>query len=197
MYAARGTGGQSIVVLPDEGVVIAFTGRISKKNSGFIHHLIKEYIHPAINPIPLPENNFGKDRLARLSLLDSNSISAKQKPKNLLPKKAAEVSGKLYKHKTSYLGKKGYSQLLFNNNSSVAIVKGQPALKDVEYKLVVGLAGEYIINDVQGEKIACKGRWVNAFVFELSYEIIGAAAQGKISYKFNDNKVELKRMDTV
>jgi hypothetical protein len=187
-YQARGYGGQRIIVLPDQQLVVVFTGGFFDNDMETVPDaLLITYIIPAAkSKSPLPPNP------AQTGLLDTriNALAnPAPKPISSLPAIAANISGKTYQLEPNSLDIKTVQLSFVENQASANVILDSPP-----QALSIGLDGLSRLTRVNqpGGKITSyylKGSWVNSDTFLLSAIWDGAVAQ--MSVTFNGNSLLL------
>ena len=95
MFSAIGVGGQYIMVLPKENLIVVVTSKLKGRYSFLPAVLLKKFIIPAImSKTPLPANEAAHKRLNSFSI--PPSLQTETKPIVELPDVAYKISGNCY-----------------------------------------------------------------------------------------------------
>ena len=185
-YAASGSGGQLIEVIPDKQTVIVLTGGLPQSESLRLPgELVAAYILPAIQSSgPLPENPEGA-ALLRARIREAREGPEPQ-PVPLLPETAGRVAGKTYLFEG---GAASYRMsIAFGDDEAMLVwlVGNQRR----EYR--IGLDGVYRISDIEGLfTIAAKGRWRDEQTFVAQLQTLGQATEEEWRLTFTEDVVYL------
>lgn len=196
MYSAVGTGGQYIIVVPKENLVVVFTGKLNDlRDSAFPIRLLKKYILPAIiSNEPLSSNEKTQKELERLSLTPPLISEAKTISKS--PIMAQEISGKTY-DLDSNRWKYDNFKLIFDPNKDNAEFSYDAKESDfVNY--LVGLDNVYKFTQTNNNTYAAVGYWKSENNFIIEYEIIGYSNRGdKWSLTFSGDKIYVEEVNAI
>lgn len=179
MYLGR--GGQELFVLPQENIVIVFTGALEVDKEGILLKIINDYIVPSVrSENAIPSN---PEATAKLESCIQIATSSKQ-PVPDLPDIALAISDKAYKLEPNFLG---WSDMMFRfkPGSEEATLKmtDSPDLK-------IGLDNCYRLTEVPNSRpIGLRGQWIETDTFYLDYIVFGDFIRSEARIKFDGNKI--------
>jgi CubicO group peptidase (beta-lactamase class C family) len=188
MFSAIGVGGQFIMVVPKENLVVVFTSKLSGQDAFFPAKLLKKFILPSIvSNEPLAAN---KDAQSRLSSL-SNSPGLALEPKDVpeLPEIARKISGVTYSLDANPWKYDNF-KLVFEPGKDYA----EFSYTAKEYDVVhyrVGLDGVHRLTETNNNTYAAVGSWTSPNTFSLNCEIIGYTTKDKWNLTFDIDKDEI------
>jgi hypothetical protein len=182
-YGYLGRSGQELYVLPEEDMLIVFTGSLPVGKEAALLDLINEYIVPAASSQePLPANT---PALARLESLIQAAAGSPQ-PVPELPQKALDITDKTYVLDTNPLGWKDMT-FRFQPDGATAVLKmsGSPDLE-------IGMDDRYRLTENPGSRpIGLRGRWLGTNEFQLDYIILGEFVESVGRFTFEEDKMTL------
>jgi len=183
MYAAKGRGGQRIIVWPKKDVVIVITaGGVNP--DGLVHLLVRA----VRSEETLRENPASYRRLQEV--IAEAARPPVPKPISSLPRTALEISGKVYHLAPNKLGVKT-SSLTFDTlkeaQFSVSSERGDAVM-------AVGLDGVYrfTTGGVSNLPVAVKGFWATDNTFVIDYNEVGRINHFTIRMTFDGPKVAVR-----
>ena len=193
LFSAIGVGGQYIMVMPGERLIVAATSKLKGKDSFLPVTLLKKFIIPAIqSDAPLPANESVHQRLSAHStppaLQDATPSAVNP------PEMAGVISGNTYAVDSSVEANPWQQDnftLVFEANADYAAFSHTTA-KGEMIKYEVGLDNEYRITDFNGKSYAAIGEWTAPSTFTIRYEVIGYSAKGQWSLTFKNDEVEIE-----
>lgn len=181
-YSAVGTGGQYIIVVPKENLVIVFTGKMSGTDAFYPAELFEESILSSIvSNEPLPSNVEAQKKLALLSEVPELIIEreAIKEMSNL----AYEISGKTYELGANYFN---YSNLKFEfeqlNSDFAQISYNEKEGDFISYQ--IGLDNSIRLTESNGVTYASFGYWINEASFVVETEVVGYSTKDKWAFTF-------------
>jgi len=180
-YGYLGMAGQELFVLPQQKMVVVFTGALEVGKEGILLNLINDYIVPSVRS----ENAIPSNLEANASLESFvQSASGSKQPVPDLPNMALNISDKTYRLESNFLG---WSDMTFHFDpgSEDAILKmsGSPDLK-------IGLDNRYRLTDSpNGRPIGLRGKWIDSSTFYLDYIVFGDFIRSEARIVFDEDKI--------
>ncbi|WP_264789179.1 serine hydrolase domain-containing protein [Aureispira anguillae] len=193
IFSAIGVGGQYIMVMPKENLIVTVTSKLTGKDSFLPVTLLKNFIIPAIETKnTLAPNQVAGEKLSSYSTAPPlQSEGTKQSFK--LPSFAKEITHKVYSLKTSIASNPwmhDHLMLEFDSNLNYAVFSYTLAPnKRIRYE--VGLNNQYRISNCKDKSYAAIGKWTTPNTFIIDYELIGYSSRGKWILVFNKNEIEV------
>jgi CubicO group peptidase (beta-lactamase class C family) len=187
IYNALGWGGQQIIVLPRQDMVVVFTAGIPNPSWNTYDDLLEKYLIPAaVSDKAIPPN------LSDISALQEQlQAIANPPPKtpNALPPLAKEISGKTY---IDLNGTHGWSTFAFTfngtNEAGLDLMYGN---KSEQIPARVGLDGLYRVTPTQNYgPIALKGYWKDGTTFVVTQQFLMEAERITMEMTFSGDKVK-------
>jgi CubicO group peptidase (beta-lactamase class C family) len=191
-YSAIGWGGQYIFVLPDQDMVVVFTGGLLAEST-LPEELVDNYIVPSVKSSePLPENPAGMASLeAKIKVIEA----AEPEPVPPLPQIARTISGKTFKL--------DYNDLNWHTMTlSFAEKEAQLDLltRNDRFKLRIGLDNVFRVNSVEhygpdrllSGPLALRGFWQNNTTFIIHDQVLGQADGLEFRYTFAEDSVQIE-----
>lgn len=193
VYYADGRGGQRILVMPNQDMVVATTGGGGRDQYGVLETLLTSYIIPAAeSATPLPANPDGE------ALLESkiNQIAlaqAEPQPVAPLPDTVQRVSGKRYVLDANPYGLRSLS-LTFEAEDEALLSTVFMDGSQVDW--VVGLDNVFRMTPGRfGLLAGVKGWWETDNTFVVHLDEIGNINQFRISATFEDDQVTVQMQE--
>lgn len=211
-YRALGYAGQRIIVLPDQDMVVVFTGGLP--NESVLDSLLSSYIIPAaVSSIPLPSNPDGVELLqSRINTLGN----PEPEPIPPLPEMAQNISGTRYVLPEAIHGFDSFALNFYGQEASITLhFDGDPVelpigLDDI-YRMtpldppafapllnascgswdIDALLRSAQVTDLTGS-LAMKGFWQNENVFVIYEQIVGLDDRTKLTMTFDKTGVTLE-----
>ena len=193
-YMAYGAGGQMIEVNPKLNTVIVITANSFATENDFemiISRLINQYIYPAIKSAePIPEKPENIKELNTINREFCSPMFIKSEHDFFYD----NINGyNAYKLTENPIGI-NFISFFFSDTSCLWTYK----ISDKELALKVGLNNRYLVTatdfsvgvNPEGEKIACRGKWIDN-VFELEHHIIGDPSKQIFSFIFKKDSVHI------
>lgn len=180
-YGYLGMAGQELFVLPQQKMVVVFTGALEVGKEGILLNLINDYIVPSVRS----ENAIPSNLEANASLESFvQSASGSKQPVPDLPNMALNISDKTYKLESNFLG---WSDMTFHFDpgSEDAILKmsGSPDLK-------IGLDDRYRLTASPNSRpIGLRGKWIDSSTFYLDYIVFGDFIRSEARIVFDEDKI--------
>lgn len=195
-FAAIGSAGQSLYVMPDLDIIVVTTGDIGYQmvfNNG-----LTDYVIQAVqSDTALPASTVGTQRLQQLLDMSGHPAPLAIDP---LPELAAEINGKTYKLAANQPGWTSIS-LTFDNPDQAVL---HLTLADRTYDLPVGLDGVFRVSEqpvIPGGMLwhtvpwFIKGRWTGKApqsTFEMELWDITGQDGFILSFDFNKSRLRIK-----
>lgn len=180
-YGYLGRGGQELIVIPQENIVIVFTGALKVDREGALLNLINDYIVPSVrSENSIPSNPEAHEKLELLIRLAAGTIQSVP----VLPDIALNISNKKYKLEPNFLGWSDMT-FFFEQGLDEATLKmtNSPALK-------IGLDHRYRLTEVpNGRPIGLRGQWIEKDLFYLDYIVLGDFIRSEARITFEGDKI--------
>jgi CubicO group peptidase (beta-lactamase class C family) len=191
-YAAMGTGGQFIFVVPEQDMVVVFTSGLFIGNR-FLYpvELMENYILPSVkSDTPLENNKTTTDTLQKA--IDTVQMAPAPRPAGVLPETAGRISGKTY-----LLDNSETITFWFNGSSDCTVDFNS------EYSVNVGLDNDFRLNDMgelapwtqpENNHGAFAGRWLDEKTFQVDFHFLEEGFETVYTATFDDDRIVLKSM---
>ena len=191
MYSAVGVGGQFIMVVPKENLVVVFTSKLSGADSFFPVKMLDKYILPAIvSNESIDANETAQYELSLLSEPPSQVV--KPQPLQELPAIALEISDETYSL-DSNPWKYNNFELIFAPEKDYAEFSYTAKENDVvNYR--VGLNGVFQLTETNNNTYAAVGSWISPNTFSIDYEIIGYTTKDKWTFTFDRDEILIEEV---
>jgi hypothetical protein len=183
-YGYLGRGGQELFLVPQENMLIVFTGGLRVGEEGILLNLINDFILPSVRSRdsipPNPESNARLKSLIRVAVDTKQAVPA-------LPQIALDISDHTYKLDSNQLG---WSSMKFHfepvSDEAVLTMTDSPDLK-------IGLDNRYRLTDISNDRpIGLRGKWVESNTLYLDYIIFGEFIRSEALIRFEDQKLIIK-----
>lgn len=186
MYSAMGNGGQYIMVVPQEELVVVFTSKLSGIDSFLPAKMLKDYILPAIrSDEAVAANESAQDKLVSLSGPPELLIDATAVPQ--LPAIALEISGKIYSLDPNPWKYDNF-QLIFDPDKAWAEFSYSAKQND-RFHYRIGLDNVYRFTATSGGTYAAVGAWTAPDTFSIEYELVGYSTSGQWTLTFDHDEI--------
>ena len=191
MYSAVGNGGQYIMVVPKENLVVVFTSKLSGADSFLPAKMLDKYILPAIvSNEPITANKTAQHKLSLFSEPPSQAVKPKPVPE--LPTIARKISHETYSL-DSNPWKYNNFKLIFDPQKDYAEFSYTAKEKDVvNYR--VGLNGVHRLTETNNNTYAAVGSWTTPDTFVIDYELVGYSTRGKWVLTFDKQGIAVKEV---
>ena len=191
MFSAVGVGGQFIMVVPKENLVVVFTSKLSGADSFLPAKMLDKYILLAIvSDESIDSNETAQYELSLLSEPPRQVV--KPKPVQELPEIAMEISGETYKLETNPWKYDNF-QFVFDSNKDYAEFSYTVKENDVvNYR--IGLNNVYRLTESNGDIYAAVGSWTTPDTFVIDYELVGYSTRGKWILTFNNEGIDVEEV---
>jgi CubicO group peptidase (beta-lactamase class C family) len=182
-YGYLGMAGQELFVVPEQNLVVVFTGALPIGKEAALLDLVNGYIVPSVlSEEPLPQNPLANSRLEALI----QAAAGSQQPVPPLPQTALDISGKAYKLDPNPLGWKDMT-FTFQPSSDTAVLS-MSGSSDLE----IGLDHRYRLTETPVSRpVGLRGRWLEADEFELDYIIEGEFIESVGRFKFEGSQMTI------
>jgi len=182
-YGYLGRAGQELFVLPDQNMVIVFTGALEVGKEAALLKLVNDFIVPAahskgeITPVP-----------GAVSRLESfiQAAATPTRPVPVLPQTALDTNGKTYMLEANTMGWQEMS-FVFQPGSPEAslIINGSQELR-------IGLDNRYRLSEAPDSRpVGLKAYWEPSGEFVMEFIILGDFIQSRGRVKFEQEKLTL------
>ena len=187
---ALGWGGQQILVMPKENMVIVTTA----SHFGAALKMVYHFIIPAVKSAgPLPPNPQAVEALRQITQRLQNPTAADALPVPSFPDLVKEINGKTYLLEPNAAGLVSMA-FDFSGKSCRLTLGTEKGTSHLE----VGLDNIYRIADSgrygvrpDHNKMALKGKWKNSDTFFLDFHSIGRPEQAFIDIRFAKEEIDL------
>ena len=170
MYAAIGTGGQYIMVVPREQLVVVVTSKLTGMDVFLPATLLDKYILPAIQADEaIAANETAREQLALLTT--PPELVSEPMPLEPLPDIGLAISGLTYDIEANPLKYDNF-KLDFDVAHDYADFSYTAKEEDV-VSYQVGLDNVYRISETERGSYAARGSWESPETFVIDYEQIG------------------------
>lgn len=187
-FVAVGLGGQVVAVVPDQDLVVVFSGAVPE---AVPFSLFRKYIAPAIRPAMLPPNLASQSAISVLERELEKPPPLRNPP---IPEGANPISGRSFRLEPNPFGFTGL-RIRCANARSCSMVLETPSQKTV---LPVGLDGRYRVSSPTNfgdVPVACKGVWIDPdsvnLTFLLSLVQVGEPVHMEARFTFDESRVSI------
>jgi len=175
---AQGYGGQYIVVVPDDDLVVTFSSGLVGESHSMPEELTVEYVLPAVSSDqPLPPD---RDAQARLAAAVISASSGPEASVAEMPAMAAAVDGIRYDFRPNATGSTSFT-LRFGDRSALLATEGVDGPAELE----MGTDGRFMIDE--DSPVALRGTWRDSNTFVIEYHVIGQVERGSLEFTFEDD----------
>lgn len=173
-YSAIGSGGQYIMVVPHENLIVVFTSKLSGLENFLPAKMLDKYILPAIvSDESVMPNEAAQSELAVISEPPDLVVEAQVVPS--LPELVQEISGKTYQLDANPWRYDNF-QLVFDPSKDYAEFN-YTAKEGEVINMMVGLDNVHRLAETNGKTYAAVGYWSSLATFSIDYEVIGYSTQ--------------------
>lgn len=193
-YSAVGVGGQYIMVIPQENLVVVLTNASSGMGVFFPRKIVDKFILPAIiSDDALAPNEAAYTKL--LELAGPPVLTGDPKFVPMLPELAIQISGATFSLETNNLNYDNF-QLSFDPDWNYAEFSYTAKVND-EVTFRVGLDGTYHFSKTEIGSFAAYGSWTSPNTFEINYQHIGYSTPAKFILTFEENRIIVQEFGVV
>jgi CubicO group peptidase (beta-lactamase class C family) len=190
IYYADGRGGQMVLVVPENDIIIVFTGSIAGNEVIKRDEMLTSLIAPSVkSPTSLPANPDG------VALLESFSRQAtiyqtKPKPSPPISRTGQQVSGQTYLLEDNLFRWQDF-YLTFQEKDEATFI---PTIDGTAYELILGLDNVFRINPGArfGLPALLKGDWEGNNVFTLYWDEVANINRWQMKFTFQDDRVTIQ-----
>jgi len=193
-YTALGVGGQYIMVVPQENLVVVVNNASSGMGVFFPRKILDKYILPAIKSDNAIVAN---DAVYQELLAKAGPPELANQPHAIpeLPTIAREISGEAYSLETNNWKYDNF-QLSFDPAWDYAEFHYTAKESDVAV-FQVGLDGAYRFSETDIGPFAAYGEWTNPNTFEINYQQIGYSTPAKFVLTFKGKTITVEEYGVI
>ncbi len=193
-YSAVGVGGQYIMVVPEENLVVVVTNASSGMGVFFPRKILDKFILPAIKSDAAIAAN---DAVYQNLFAKAGPPELVNQPQTVaeLPNMALEISGEIYSLETNNLKYDNF-QLVFDPSLDYAEFSYTAKESDVA-AFQVGLDGVYRFSETDIGPFAAYGRWTAPNTFEINYQHIGYSTPAQFILTFEGETINVEEFGVV
>ncbi|MBI9045483.1 MAG: serine hydrolase [Anaerolineaceae bacterium] len=193
-YSAVGVGGQYIIVVPKENLVVVVTNASSGMGVFFPRKILDKFILPAI----ISDETISANEVAYNELLAKSGPPAlvnEPQTVSALPEIAMQISGSTYSLEINNLKYDNF-QLKFDPTWDYAEFSYTAKEGDMtDFK--VGLDGVYHFSETEIGAFAAYGSWTTPNTFEINYQHIGYSTPAKFILTFEGDEITVEEFGVV
>lgn len=187
-YTALGTGGQYILVSPEENLIVAVTSQSSGLGVFKIAALFDDYIREAVvSDQPIAPKVAAQNTLTAASTPPELVLNPQTVP--ALPPMAMVISGNLYLLEENNWNYDNFQLIIDPEADNVTFSYTAKESDEVSYR--IGLDNVYHFTETANGTFAAVGVWSSPDTFEISYQQIGYSNPGKWSLTFKNDVIEV------
>lgn len=190
-------GDQSIVVIPELDVVVAFASGLPPTRDYVPETLITQYLLAAIRPDP-PRND--PSAQARL---DAAIAAARSGPEPVdldVPDTAGDVSNARYRFRPNDVGLRWFRVYLDDDVETLEYETDLSAACDrfpfnsfgEQVTIPLGINGRFLIDEGHEPTLAWRGKWTNYETLMIEYRAVGSEERGTIKLTFDGDTAHLE-----
>jgi len=187
---ALGGGGQYLIVVPDQRLVVVFTAGLPGERFHVPEQLTADYVLPAVlSDAPLPPDAAAQ---ARLTTAIVQAGSAPEPTEVVMPPIAAAIDGVRYEFQPNDWG---YVAFRIDWGRDTALFEIEDV--DERVQMEAGLDGRYVIGeDPGGGQSALRGRWDNDNSLIVELRFLGEVQRQTWELTFDDGTVHMVMSDS-
>jgi hypothetical protein len=184
---AMGFGGQEIIVLPEQDLVVVVTSTTPDTGSITPEDLAKRFIIPAVTSAgPLPENRAAAQRLSQLAA----AAEGEPKPQPIAqPAVARQISGKTYRVRSQDGRDQATFSLTFGPETGVAHLDMVDGGQHISAP--IGLDGRYRFTPTGDGQLMLRGRWKDERTFVIDRDLLGEADREEDEFTFEGSRAQV------
>ena len=188
---ALGAGGQHLIVVPDQRLVVVFTAGLPGERFSVPEGLTTEYVLPAVlSGAPLPPDATAQ---ARLAAAISHVGSAPQPTEVVMPPIAAAVDGVRYEVRPNGADWIGAFEIRFGSDTAVIELEYIGGSQQIE----AGLDGRFVVfEDPGGGLSAVRGTWRSDDTLVFEIRSLGEVERETWKLTFDDSIVHAEMHDS-
>lgn len=193
-YAAMGTSGQYIIVVPEENLVVVVTSKLTGLDTFLPPKMVEKFVLPAIKTDgALAPNEAAQNELALLAGPPELSVKAAAVPE--FPEIAMEISGVTYQMEINDWNYDNF-QLVFDPDLDYAEFNYTAKLGEV-INMQVGLDNVPRLAETNDHTYAGVGYWSAPDTFTLKYEVLGYSTQDQWNLIFTDDGITVEEVNEI
>jgi CubicO group peptidase (beta-lactamase class C family) len=192
-YSAVGVGGQYIMVVPQQNLVVTFTSSSSRLGVFFPRKILDKFILPSV----VSDEAIPPNKIAFKELTDRSGppeLAMVPIPITPLPGIAMEISGKTYSLESNYFKFDNY-QLVFDTNQDYAQFSYTQEGDSASFQ--VGLDGVYRFSKTDSGQFAAFGSWISENTFDFTFIQIGYSSETRFVLTFEDDTITIEEYGVV
>ena len=190
-FAARGSGGQLIYVIPSSNLVVVFTSTLPALNPTNLDLLVKNYIIASIKSKKLFHRNSNSE-VDLVKMIREIGQPPESKPVFQLPEIAKSISGKIFR-----VDDKNWFSFKFGENPNELKLSYINHFNGAKTEIQVGLDDLYRLNQhfinassFLGEnQLAAKGRWTDDHSLVITLRPLEEAATIEMTFTFIQDRL--------
>jgi len=185
---AQGFGGQYIIVIPDQDLVVVYTSALAGEAMSTPQILTKEYVLAAVSP----ETRLRPDPVdeARLAAAVARARSGPEPYVPVMPDMVTDVDEVRYDFRDNDVGTKWFV-IRFEDDSAVFSSADADGITELE----IGLDGRFVSSATL--PVAVRGQWRDDSTFAIEYRVIGQVERGTIEFTFEDDIATVTTRESV
>lgn len=184
---ALGYGGQYIIVMPEQDLVMVVTSGLPGGQFGLPEGLATGFVMPAVvSDAPLPDNPDAQARLA--AAVDAAAATPEPTPVTL-PELHSTIGTARYEFVAEKLTDASL-WLRFQDDTAYLGLEEDSAPFEVE----IALDGRFIVGDTI--PLAARGRWLAEDTFAVEFRIIGGVERGSFQFEFTGDTAAVTYTET-
>ncbi|RPI34026.1 MAG: class C beta-lactamase-related serine hydrolase [Chloroflexota bacterium] len=183
MYGYLGMAGQELFVVPEQNLVVVFTGALEVGTEASLLALVNEYIVPAVQSQgALPANPAAQGELEAVA----QAAAGETRPVPVLPQVGQDISGLTYKLNENSTGWQEIG-FLFEPGSDEAILRMSNSPD-----LLIGLDNRYRLTESPASRpVGLRGRWQADGKFFMEYILFGDFIHSQAWFEFDGDRMSL------
>jgi len=193
-YAAMGTSGQYIIVVPEKALIVVATSKLTGLDTFLPPNMVEKFVLPAIiSDDAIAPDEAAQNKLALLAGPPKHSVKAVAAPE--LPEIALEISGITYKMENNNWNNDNF-QLIFDPALDYAKFNYTAKREDV-INMKVGLNNVPRLVETNGHTYAGVGFWSATDTFTIKYEVVGYSTQDQWNLTFTKDGITVEEVNEI